>query len=391
MLKEARNTDKTQLVLGFDASCGKCSSMAKQLKDDVGSAVDVLPLNNPQMKEWRTDVFAEPPWAPTLIRVDGDGRALDGWVGWKIGPVLGSRLGPQAATRALKNIGAQRLEANGGKWGAVTRSRTSRRGLARLAFGVAGLAAGAATVTGMSSAAFAKGSSSNLQVSDEDNLDEASAADMLRKQLDSADAQNVLAFSTAGAGAGALSRLSSTSGSRTHEVGAKRMTLADGTVSEASYTYNKDTGEMLVVQENSELVDGRASIAWVLEVSEDPDDFNGSSFKVLEKSVNGALVRRLDGVVDSEGRETLKLAADDPDPCGGCNGICQIGGEEFRESCYSSSVVSCVLSAAGCVGCIACSGTGACIFCAITSCGGVLLSCCNETTGPACERCNRVC
>jgi hypothetical protein len=107
--------------------------MAKQLKDDVGSAVDVLPLNNPQMTEWRTDVFADPPWAPTLIRVDGDGRALDGWVGWKIGPVLGSRLGPQAATRALKKIGAQRLEASGGKWGAVARSRTSRRGLARLA------------------------------------------------------------------------------------------------------------------------------------------------------------------------------------------------------------------------------------------------------------------
>lgn len=383
MLQGTQRTSDTRLVLGFDASCGKCSSMAKQLKSDVGSAVDVLPLNNPQMKEWRTDVFSDPPWAPTLIRVDSDGTALDGWVGWKIGPVLGSKLGPQAAARALKNIGELRLEANGGRWGTVSRARTSRRGLARLAFGAAGLAAGAATVTGMSGAAFARGTTSNLQVSGEDTFDEASALSLLQKQLDSADAKNVLAFSTATA------QTASTSG--TPEVGAKRMTLADGTISEASYTYDKQTGEMIVVQENSELVDGRASIAWVLEVTEDPDNFNESSFKIREKSVNGALVRRLDGVVDSEGRATFDVAADDPDPCGGCNGICRVGGEEFRESCYSSSVVSCILSAAGCVGCIACSGTGACIFCAITSCGGVLLSCCNETSGPACERCNRVC
>ena len=62
MLQGTQRTSDTRLVLGFDASCGKCSSMAKQLKSDVGSAVDVLPLNNPQMKEWRTDVFSDPPW-----------------------------------------------------------------------------------------------------------------------------------------------------------------------------------------------------------------------------------------------------------------------------------------------------------------------------------------
>ncbi|MBG6085255.1 hypothetical protein [Zhihengliuella flava] len=46
--------------------------MARQLKNDAGSALDVVPLNNPEMRRWRHEAFAEPPWAPTLIQVDAD-------------------------------------------------------------------------------------------------------------------------------------------------------------------------------------------------------------------------------------------------------------------------------------------------------------------------------
>lgn len=390
MLDENETSTENRLVLGFDASCGKCSTMAQQLKSDAGSALDVLPLSNPEMHRWRHDVFTEPPWAPTLIRVGDDDRAIGGWVGWKIGPVLGTTLGPQRAATALQHIGEMRLAANGGRLGTVTRSKTSRRGLARLALGAAGLVAGAATVAGMSGTAFAKGKPVNLQVSDEEPLAESAAVSMLGKHFETEDAKNVLTFSAAGSGTATLNRLSSGKAGGAPEVGAKRMTLADGTISEASYTYDKAIGEMLVVQENTELVDGQASIAWILDVAEGVEGFADSSFTIRQKSVNGALVRRLDQSLDSEGRQSLQLA-DEEDPCGGCNGICRIGGEEFRESCYSSSVVACFLSAAGCAGCIACSGTGACVFCAITSCGGVLLSCCDQVTGPACERCNRVC
>src|SRR5699024_8723801 len=42
-----------------------CSSMAHRLKSDVGNKIDVLPLDNPSMHEWRHSVFADPPWTPT--------------------------------------------------------------------------------------------------------------------------------------------------------------------------------------------------------------------------------------------------------------------------------------------------------------------------------------
>ncbi|RCS63568.1 hypothetical protein, partial [Brachybacterium alimentarium] len=57
MLDENETSTDNRLVLGFDASCGKCSSMARQLKSDAGSALDVLPLSNPEMHRWRHDVF----------------------------------------------------------------------------------------------------------------------------------------------------------------------------------------------------------------------------------------------------------------------------------------------------------------------------------------------
>lgn len=357
----SRNSNQTRLALGFDASCGKCRSMAKQLESDVGSSVDVLPLNNSDMSTWRHQAFDDPPWAPTLVRVGADNNATDGWVGWKIGPVLGSELGPQRAAKALSNIGEQRLAANGGRFAATRDTETSRRGLVRLAAGVAGVAAGAATVAGMSGAAFAKGKPQNLQISEDKALDDDAAVEKLRTQLETTDAKNVVQYSAVAASSTGISGLYQTSSSGSQpEVGAKRMTLKDGTVSEMSFTYDKDSGELLIVQEHTEIVDGRASIAWIVDVEEDPNDYKASTFTVREQSVNGSLVRRLNGDV-----EAIQKA--DDDPCGGCNGVCQISGEEFRESCHTSSVVGCLLTAAGCATCVGCSGTGWCIACAITS------------------------
>ncbi|MGP5484932.1 hypothetical protein ACTXMZ_18350, partial [Brachybacterium alimentarium] len=148
----------------------------------------------------------------------------------------------------------------------------------------------------------------NLQVSDEEPLAESAAVSMLGKHFETEDAKNVLTFSAAGSGTATLNRLSSGKAGGAPEVGAKRMTLADGTISEASYTYDKAIGEMLVVQENTELVDGQASIAWILDVAEGVEGFADSSFTIRQKSVNGALVRRLDQPLDSEGRQSLQLA-----------------------------------------------------------------------------------
>ncbi|MBG6085256.1 hypothetical protein [Zhihengliuella flava] len=230
----------------------------------------------------------------------------------------------------------------------------------------------------------------NRQISHDEDFAGGAAVEMLAHHLTTDDAHNVLAFAAAGSGAATLSRLSDRTPGKAVEVGARRMTLIDGTISEAYYSYDRASGEMIVVQVNTELVDGQASIAWILDVTEGAADYAESSFSIRQKSVNGALVRRLDQPLDAEGRPTLKLANNE-DPCGGCNGLYRIGGEERRESCYSSSVVACFLAAAGCAGCITCSSTGTCIFCAMTACGSILLSCCDQVTGPSGERCNRAC
>ncbi len=392
MFGKTSKTKGDQLVLGFDAACGKCSDMAKQIKRDAGPVLDIVPLRSPQMVSWREAIFEEPPFVPTLVRVDPNGEAKDAWIGWKIGPVLGAEMGPQKAASALRNIGEMRIASNGGQLGIMARSQTTRRGFGRLAFGIAGLAAGAATLTSMSSAAFAKGMPTDLKVSNEKNLEWDEAVKALNKQLKSQDVRNILGHTKEKSRVNTLASESNGLNLDNMEVGAKKMTLADGTISDASYAYDRDSGEMIVVQEHSEVVDGQATIAWVLDI-EEKEDTTKSTFKVREKSVNGALVRRLENTVDAEGRSLMTTAAKGgKDPCGGCKGgVCKIGGEEFRKSCYSSSVVGCILSAAGCVGCAACSGTGACIFCAITSCGSVLVSCCDKESGPACERCQRVC
>lgn len=81
------------LYLGFDASCSMCSALVVRLEADFGGDVSVLPLTNPRMARWRVESLGQsPPWLPTLIRVEGDD--IDGWVGWKIGPVLANTLGP---------------------------------------------------------------------------------------------------------------------------------------------------------------------------------------------------------------------------------------------------------------------------------------------------------
>lgn len=61
-----------RLVLGFDAGCATCSSLAKSVEGRIGDRLEIRSLNDPQMDHWRKESLGkDAPWAPTLVEVNG--------------------------------------------------------------------------------------------------------------------------------------------------------------------------------------------------------------------------------------------------------------------------------------------------------------------------------
>lgn len=53
------------LVLECDASCVDCSNIARSIRREVGSHLDVVSLRSGQMQAWREQALGENvPWAP---------------------------------------------------------------------------------------------------------------------------------------------------------------------------------------------------------------------------------------------------------------------------------------------------------------------------------------
>lgn len=150
--------------------------------------------------------------------------------------------------------------------------------------------------------------------------------------------------------------------------------------------YDETNERLLCYAAYSEPVDGVLSSAFAVRFSGwDAENARPEKFRVISNSFNGEIPTPV-----PEAKIAVALQ-DGEDPCGGCNGVCQVGGSQLRGECRTDSVVSCVLAAAGCAICATCSGTGVCIACFIASCGGALLSCCNGLHNEACRRCVRVC
>lgn len=100
-------------VLAFDSYCCRCRAMADEVKDYAGARLDVMPLDDPQVQEWRAQVFGpdDAPHAPTLIRVvDGEGP-VRAWTGRPMGVRLALRLGPLRTARLLRALGSERRDA----------------------------------------------------------------------------------------------------------------------------------------------------------------------------------------------------------------------------------------------------------------------------------------
>lgn len=97
-----RDQLECRLVLGFDASCVKCSGLADRLRSAAGRHIEVMPLASPSMHRWREKVLGDDAaWAPTLVRIVEDEPSA-GWTGWRIAPELTQRLGPSRSARLVR-------------------------------------------------------------------------------------------------------------------------------------------------------------------------------------------------------------------------------------------------------------------------------------------------
>jgi hypothetical protein len=102
------STDPTTWILAFDASCCQCRQVAEQVERAGDGRLDVRPLERPDVRAWREQVFGDrPPHAPTLIKVGGDGT-VRAWTGVAMTVRVAARLGPRLSLRLLGALGALR-------------------------------------------------------------------------------------------------------------------------------------------------------------------------------------------------------------------------------------------------------------------------------------------
>lgn len=160
-----RNGGGRRLVLGFDAGCGTCSDLVRQIEERVGDRLEIRSLNDPIMEHWRGEAFGgAAPWAPTLVEVDG--TVVRAWTGAKMSIKLAGVLGPISALRLAKTILAARSGSPAGSLSSIARDDPADHGINRGQFirrlGSGALAASVAvtSIGGLSSAASAAGRTS---------------------------------------------------------------------------------------------------------------------------------------------------------------------------------------------------------------------------------------
>lgn len=104
-------TEQDSLLLGYDANCMKCSSIASRLQTEFGDKISLLPLRSRRMTHLREELLGrDARWAPTLVKISGgQGKA---YVGWQIGPPLSKELGPKGTLRVLSILGGEQLDSS---------------------------------------------------------------------------------------------------------------------------------------------------------------------------------------------------------------------------------------------------------------------------------------
>jgi hypothetical protein len=123
--------NRTQWVLAFDASCGKCRAISAVVAEASGGKLEVLPLLHPDVVQWRRRSLGEDaPFAPTFIRAGGDD--VRAWTGASMTLPLLRRLGLRATIKVMDALGRLKEKET---------ARLGRKQFLRLGAG-AGVAAG---------------------------------------------------------------------------------------------------------------------------------------------------------------------------------------------------------------------------------------------------------
>ncbi|MGP4012754.1 bacteriocin fulvocin C-related protein [Streptomyces sp. 4N124] len=105
------NEPKTHLILAFDGSCGQCRQISRLVEQACEGKLEVRPLGNPDVRQWREQALgARAPWAPTLLRIEGDD--VRAWVGRAMAVPLVRRLGLRSTVRVVRAFGRLRHPAD---------------------------------------------------------------------------------------------------------------------------------------------------------------------------------------------------------------------------------------------------------------------------------------
>ncbi|GLY80194.1 bacteriocin fulvocin C-related protein [Actinoallomurus iriomotensis] len=99
-------------VLAFDATCGTCKDIAHAVEHACRGKLEVRPLADDEVRRLRERAMgADPVWAPTLLRVDGD--RVRAWTGAAMSMTLARRLGPADSVRVIHALGTLRRRSRG--------------------------------------------------------------------------------------------------------------------------------------------------------------------------------------------------------------------------------------------------------------------------------------
>lgn len=159
------NGSRTRLILAFDGSCGQCRQISRLVERACEGKLEVRPLGDPDVRRWREQALgSRAPWAPTLLRVEGDD--VRAWVGRAMAVPLVQRLGLRSTIRVVRAFGQLRHPA--ARSAEATGDLIGRKRFLQLGVGAAAVAGLA--VTGQVPA-FARSGRSKSQAWVEANMD----------------------------------------------------------------------------------------------------------------------------------------------------------------------------------------------------------------------------
>lgn len=94
-------------ILAFDAECSTCSDAAERVRIATGDRLTVAGLEEESIRRTRRLALGEnPPWAPTLLAVDGD--RVRAWTGARLSVRLAWLLGPARSVRVARALAGSR-------------------------------------------------------------------------------------------------------------------------------------------------------------------------------------------------------------------------------------------------------------------------------------------